>query len=243
MGEPRCVAQTAPLDHDGPWALGLALGAVSAKDEPMDALEEQLARVARKLRVVQQRPQGRKVLGEREHGFRLEPRLEEAEVQRFERSHGVALPEDYRAFVTRVGNGGAGPYYGLLPLQRWAAAPLEYLSDERPLPGDLLSRPSPLRDGLTGVDWVELLGGDVRSRRFDPGTWHPYQGTITLSHLGSTYYSLLIVTGPARGRVCSVDLDMQAPKFLPQRGFLDWYEAWLDEVLGGGDIRAFGYRH
>ena len=105
-----------------------------------------------------------------------------------------------------------------------------------------MARASPLRDGLTGIDWVELLGGAPRPR-FDPKQWHPYQGTITIGHLGGTYYGLLVVSGPTRGRVCTVDLDMQAPKFAPQREFLDWYEAWLDEVLSGKDIGAFGVQH
>jgi len=207
-------------------------------DAPL-ALDEQLARIAQKLRIVQQRPAGRKAMGEREHGFHLEPRLPEAEVQSFEWTHNIVLPPDYRAFITRIGNGGAGPYYGILPLERWADAPLQYFEDQRSLPPDLISRDSPLRDGLTGIDWVELLGGTPRPLRFDPSKWHPYQGTITISHLGATYYSLLVVTGATRGRICSVDLDMQAPKFAPQRGFLDWYEAWLDDTLSGKDIGAF----
>jgi len=206
-----------------------------------DALDEQLARISQKLRIVQQRPAARKALGEREHGYQLAPCLPEAEVQSFEWTHNVVLPEDYRAFLTRIGNGGAGPYYGVLPLERWAAAPLEYFEDARELPPDLLARDSPLRDGLTGIDWLELLGGAPQPR-FDPQKWHPYQGAITISRLGATYYALLVVTGVTRGRVCSVDLDMQAPKFAPQRGFLDWYEAWLDDTLSGKDIGAFGNR-
>jgi hypothetical protein len=208
----------------------------------MDALDEQLARIEQKLRIVQQRPAARKALGERQHGFHMGPKLGVVQVAEFEHKHGIQLPDGYRAFLTHVGNGGAGPYYGVLPLERWATAPLEYFEDERELPPDLLSRASPLRDGLTGIDWVELLGGAPRPR-FDPKQWHPYQGTITIGHLGGTYYGLLVVSGPTRGRVCTVDLDMQAPKFAPQREFLDWYEAWLDEVLSGKDIGAFGVQH
>lgn len=208
----------------------------------MDVFDEPLARISKKLRVVQQRPPARKALGEREHHFRLEPALGERQVQAFEGLHGIKLPADHRAFVTRLGNGGAGPYYGLLPLDQWGKAALAYGTDEGALPRDLLSRDSPLRDGLTGVDWIELLGGD-RPRRFDPRAWHPYQGTLALCHLGATHYALLVVTGSARGRVCNVDLDMQAPKFSPEKSFLEWYEAWLDDVLHGKDITAFGYRH
>jgi SMI1 / KNR4 family (SUKH-1) len=208
----------------------------------MEALDEHLARINQKLRIVAQRPAARKALGERQHGYHMRPKLSVLEVAEFEHAHNVQLPDTYRAFLTHVGNGGAGPYYGVFPLDRWATAALEYFDDESELPSDMLSRASPLRDGLTGIDWVELLGGAPRPR-FDPRQWHPYQGTITLGHLGATYYALLVVTGPTRGRVCSVDLDMQAPKFAPQRDFLEWYEAWLDEVLSGKDIGAFGVQH
>jgi hypothetical protein len=205
----------------------------------MAELDDQLTRIAQKLRIVQQRPAARKAMGEREHGFHLGARLTLGQVVAFEEAHGVKLPSEYRAFLTRIGNGGAGPYYGILPLERWATAPLEYFEDERELPPDLLARDSPLRDGLTGVDWVELLGGAPRPH-FDPKQWHPYQGTITIGRLGATYYALLVVSGVTRGRICSVDLDMQAPKFAAQRGFLDWYEAWLDDALSGKDLGAFG---
>jgi len=48
--------------------------------------------------------------------FDLGPCLSETEVQTFEAHHGVQLPEEYRCFLLEVGNGGAGPLEGLLPL-------------------------------------------------------------------------------------------------------------------------------
>src|SRR5438552_14698202 len=56
------------------------------------------------------------VFGESAHPYRLHPVLTEAEVLAFQAAHGIRLPDDYREFITRVGNGGAGPYYGLFKL-------------------------------------------------------------------------------------------------------------------------------
>ena len=54
-------------------------------------------------------------LGER--GIRLDEPASSAEVAGFERKHGILLSEDYRLFITEVGNGGPGPVdYGIVPL-------------------------------------------------------------------------------------------------------------------------------
>ena len=57
-----------------------------------------------------------KIFGADAHGFILNPRLREIEVAAFEEKHRISLPADYRHFITEIGNGGAGPYYGVFPL-------------------------------------------------------------------------------------------------------------------------------
>src|SRR5215510_742048 len=56
------------------------------------------------------------VFGAEAHGFALNTPLAEADVAAIERQHGITLPADYRRFITEVGNGGAGPSYGVFPL-------------------------------------------------------------------------------------------------------------------------------
>lgn len=47
------------------------------------------------------------------HQYHLGPKMSEAELSATERALQIQLPEDYRNFLLVVGNGGAGPGYGL----------------------------------------------------------------------------------------------------------------------------------
>ncbi|MEU4403630.1 SMI1/KNR4 family protein [Streptosporangium sp. NPDC023963] len=53
------------------------------------------------------------LFGAREHRYRFKPPLDEATLEDVETRIGVRFPADYRTFLTRLGNGGAGPYYGV----------------------------------------------------------------------------------------------------------------------------------
>ncbi len=54
---------------------------------------------------------------------------------------------------------------------------------------------------------------------------------MALNEQGSSYYGVLIVTGPYRGHVVYVDADGACPIQFVGRDFLSWYEHWLDELL------------
>src|SRR4051794_12354995 len=71
--------------------------------------------VLQKLADLDRRDRRRCVFGASSHQYRLNPPLPVAVIQAFEVRHRVRLPEDYRLFITEIGNGGAGPYCGLLP--------------------------------------------------------------------------------------------------------------------------------
>ena len=57
-----------------------------------------------------------KIFGAEGHGFKLNPPLKEFDVAAFEEKHHIRLPDDYRQFITEIGNDGAGPYFGVFPL-------------------------------------------------------------------------------------------------------------------------------
>ncbi len=51
------------------------------------------------------------------HKYRLNPPASEETIAAFETRFGISLPEGYRDFLLRMGNGGAGPFYGLYSLE------------------------------------------------------------------------------------------------------------------------------
>lgn len=53
------------------------------------------------------------LFGVETHRYRLGSRLSAADIKSAEREYGVDLPSDYASFLSQVGNGGAGPGYGL----------------------------------------------------------------------------------------------------------------------------------
>ena len=190
-------------------------------------MHDQIERIRQKLRTVPGRRGRSHSFGEEKHGFRLNPPLSEWQVRDFEDRHGIRLPEGYRLFLLHLGDGGAGPYYGLHPLSRALD-----LADE-PTEGDL-ARPCPLVPGMPREeDWLERLGCSADEC---------FRGTIPIVHQGCTHYSLLVVSGAARGRVVNVDEDLQPPHFPDDPDFLSWYERWLDEMALGYDLSWFGYR-
>jgi HEAT repeats len=204
---------------------------------PLPGLEGRIARVREELAALPERPEVRDVFGRlhaleqsglkrqdqiaprnellrrlghygaENHRYRLLPPLPEEQVAAYEGRNQIRLPEDYRAFITQVANGGAGPtLYRLLPLRPDAV-------NSRP------DRPFPFSPGtLPRRDWAD-------DPALDP---EPWPGAILLTDEGCTFYQLLVVTGPHRGRVVHIDTDCNDwPTFDPAPDFLTWYENWL----------------
>ncbi|WP_278465246.1 HEAT repeat domain-containing protein [Gimesia maris] len=189
------------------------------------AHREQIERILEKLkRVRQQFPDD---LGAETHRYQLNPPIKEQALLDFEAEHQIRLPEEFRAFLLYAGNGGAGPYYGIYPLEKWNDFS-DWIGDE--LSPDYLSRPCPLYFRMERTDdWAD---------QFDTKT--PFQGTLSIGSQGCSYEMVLIVTGACRGRVVYADADGQTPFVTYEPDFLTWYERWLDELLGGYKIFWFG---
>ncbi|ARF59072.1 SMI1/KNR4 family protein [Streptomyces gilvosporeus] len=164
------------------------------------------------------------------HRYRLGPPLAAADVDAFEARYGIPLPRDYRDFLTQVGGSGAGPDYGLFPLEGpcygspdeeedddygWAADD-EKAQDRRP---GVLATPFPLTTA-----W-----------RAGPG--EPYDqaalvtGSLAIAERGCGEFVRIVVTGQDVtgrdvGRIWFADQVWFA--MTPGPSFREWYLSWLE---------------
>ena len=138
---------------------------------------EQLLDLKRLVDTLRERDQTYRVFGSgggSGHHYLFRPVLTERQLMDFERQHGVELPKDYRLFLSLVGDGGAGPSYGVVSL-------------------DEASRYSDLS---TPFAWSEMHCLDSEE---EFNLWERRPGCLEICHHGCCYYDLLIVNGSTAG--------------------------------------------
>jgi hypothetical protein len=188
------------------------------------------------------------VFGAAGHRFLLNPALTEAEVSAFERRHNIHLPADYRHFLTAVGNGGAGPFYGVFPLGKIdrAGAQLDSWSEADGFMG-LLSQPFPLTDSwndLRGEPPDELAETDeheywTQVEQFEARYFNSslVNGAMPICHEGCALRIWLVLTGGQAGYLWHdgrADRTGLTPLRLTDGSpvtFSGWYTEWLENAL------------
>jgi hypothetical protein len=162
-----------------------------------------------------------KFFGAKTHKYSFNPPLSLEEADLFEKTHQIHLPPEYRFFITQIGNGGAGPYYGVRPLQDFQA---HYVHHEVELPATYLHKPFPAHYWLNEEE-TRITKEIVQQSVF---------GTLSICEEGDGYNHLLIVAGDEKGNIWfdgSVsDQGMIAFSTAEKErfSFFDWYNSWLD---------------
>jgi hypothetical protein len=193
-----------------------------------------------------------RLFGATTHRYHLNRCLSERAILAFEQAYGIALPDDYRAFIRYIGDGGAGPFYGICPLAKAVV-----LTEK-----SLLAQPFPHVHWWNGVqppDWWHGLETHTISQddiHVDEEAYfndRHIQGSLRLAHEGCGHYRLLVVSGPERGHMWSdsrvSDQGIMPLPFLScayhvagftliserdattRMSFLTWYRRWLDAAL------------
>lgn len=175
------------------------------------------------------------VFGAQSHEYQFNPTKTEAELLAFEQEHNIKLPEDYRAFLKTLGNGGAGPYYGLEPLENGRYVDLDYQREEELID---LSQPFPHTTAWNmDMDLESEEAYDQQQELYYQDKW--INGLLRIANFGCGIYINLVVNGQEHGHVW-MDDRANGQGILPDSfykgtqeslGFLDWYECWLDKEL------------
>ena len=207
--------------------------------------DSEFARVPEVLK--QLRDHGPDVFGAAEHGFELNEPLSEEEVLAFEDAHSIRLPEDYRGFLMRLGNGGAGPFYGIFRLgevddnsgyRKW--------QEQDGMVG-VLSRSFPLSEPWNDVSAMpddDLADSDKEEcwrpkSSFEETYWGSeiVNGAIPICHEGCAIRVWLVVTGAQAGKLWEdkrSEYGGLKPVLLTDgtpATFSSWFEEWLDLCL------------
>jgi hypothetical protein len=151
-------------------------------------------------------------------GRRLNAPISERAVQDFEAAHGIQLPDGYREFLLRGGNGGEGPpCYGLGPLGLPA----------NDMPPEQARWWVELRDVQKAFPFTRYWIWDDGQETDEGSEEQVNYGSVYIGNDGCGAYWHLIITGPERGNVWMISGEGVQPA-CPKRDFLTWYEDWLD---------------
>src|SRR5215831_15731299 len=194
------------------------------------------------------RSNGAKVFGADSHQFLLNGPLAESVVLTFERKHRIQLPVDYRSFLTTIGNGGAGPFYGVFPLgyMDGVGSAIQTWNEHDDFIG-VLSEPYPLAaewNDLAGMPPAGLLDDDPEEYdrlfdQFERKYWNSsmMNGAIPICHQGCALRIWLVIAGERAGQLWHdrrSDYKGVAPLLLQDgsvASFSRWYSEWLEDVL------------
>jgi hypothetical protein len=195
--------------------------------------------ILKKLQRLQQKDSQFKYFGASHHRYTLNKPIDEKALQEFEDQYRIHLPEGYRAFLCEAGNGGAGPFYGILPLERVLYADIDRPDEKEKIsPGLSFVYTEPWnRDICTEAGGDEKKQMELEEQYFDV---QHINGCIRICNYGCGNFISLVVNGSEYGHVWADDRisDNGIYPFLYEfsRGiirytFLDWYEEWLDHYL------------
>ena len=202
--------------------------------------------IVRRLQELARKDKKRKVFGSAAHDYQLNPPLDLRTVEAFEAEHGVELPDDYKLFITGIGNGGAGPFYGLFPFGHddegaWnfgvlvgdVGKPFPHNEAWNLTEGFWENEPDP-PEGISEAEEDRLW--EEWDKELEAHYWNTdfVNGAIPICHLGCALRQWLVIHGDQSGFVWT-DYRADDAGLFPLKGptergmtFTDWYLAWLD---------------
>ncbi len=207
-------------------------------------MKEQLDRIINKLKMLRELDKSFHIFGSKIHKYKFNSCKSEEELRFFEKENNIILPLGYREFLKYIGNGGAGPYYGLEALENGRYVDLDYKKEENLID---LSKPFEFTESWN-FDFTELEEMDSKTEedeeKIERYLYENYyhnkfiNGLLRISNFGCGVSINLVVNGKEKGKIW-VDDRANDNGIYPDHyfendeklNFLDWYELWLDNSI------------
>lgn len=199
-------------------------------------IDKQINCIVEKLSKLKKKDRKFNIFGASQHKYTINEKLSEEQLEAFEKKHSIALPIEYRTFLRDVGNGGAGPYYGLQTLEDSLFIDLDYKR-----PGEFVnpSIPFPFNEAWN----MEFEGNEEDDIAYEKFSEEYYSdkwetGVLRICNYGCGISLNLVVNGQEKGNIWVDDRGndggIYPDSFYGQTGrtsFLDWYTLWLNLSL------------
>ncbi|KFF02807.1 SMI1/KNR4 family protein [Chryseobacterium luteum] len=214
---------------------------------------EQLDRIKNKLEQLKRFDKDLKLFGADTHEYLLNPILTSEQVTQFETDHKIDLPKDYVSFLTTIGNGGAGPFYGVNTLgdsriiyfDNKEKGNHQYFDLSKAFPHiESWNVENELQELYEKIEKANEAGNEELEEELFKQKWeiiggeeHDF-GRLNTTDYGCGVTISLIVNGQEKGNMWTDDRTNDAGLYptieLGNKGritFLNWYELWLDNSL------------
>jgi len=199
-------------------------------------VDEKIELVAQKLSKLRDLDNALSIHGASSHKYCLNRKLSEDQITDFEDRHMIQLPEEYRAFLLHIADGGAGPYYGIETLENSLFSDLD---NKRP--GEFVNPSIPF---AFEAAWNMQYEGDEEDeqayeeheKEYFSKKWET--GILRLCNYGCGVWLNLVVAGTEKGNIWVDDRGNDGGIYPDQyfeqttrTTFLEWYLLWLNQSL------------
>lgn len=174
------------------------------------------------------------IFGSETHKYTFNQPAEIEDILKFEKKYNIKLPESYISFLTLVGNGGAGPFYGLYSLEQLEHNN-EYLMQDN-------SIETFIDKNLTVEEWNKVVKvyDESDDDSFDAIMCRITKGALVIGTQGCSVDTLLMCGGSEYGKIVYINWDMNCdcPPELTNLTFEEWVISYFYKIVIG-DIRKY----
>lgn len=179
------------------------------------------------------------LFGASTHKYKLNPPINASFVRSIEEKYGFTFPEDYFQFITEVGDGGAGPDYGIQPFTDFLQEGKDSYSKRYweeyhySLAKPFVPRPMEAHE----VEEFAIATKEAYERNPDnyliceedfETRFCDTDGYFTLGTHGCQWDFGMIISGERRGQI--FDTDNEGAYGFLANSFTEFYQRWLDRL-------------